>query len=93
MHFHCCKDVERFPPEVSTLCHLTDNSFQPSQVLKLEIHVLKALNLDFTIADLTTFLERYLEIETNQDREIAHISQYLLDLLINNVHVMKGRGI
>jgi hypothetical protein len=53
--------------QVSTLCHLTDNSFQSSQVLKLEIHVLKALNFDLTIADPTTFLDRYLEIETNQD--------------------------
>lgn len=56
--------------QVSTLCHLTDNSFQSSQVLKLEIHVLKALNFDLTIADPTTFLDRYLEIETNQDREV-----------------------
>ena len=79
--FIAAKYVERFLPEVSTLCHLTDNSFQPSQVLKLEIHVLKALNFDLTI-----ILDQYLEIETNQDREIVHMSQYLLDLSLTSAH-------
>lgn len=78
--FIAAKYVERFPPEVATLCHLTDNSFQPAQVLKLEIHVLKALNFDLNITDPTVFLDRFLEIETNQNKEIAHMSQYLLDL-------------
>ena len=68
------------------VCHLTDNSFQPSQLLKLEIHALKALNFDLTIADPTTFLDRYLEIETNQDRENGHMSQYLLDLSLTGAH-------
>ena len=84
--FIAAKYVERFLPEVSTLCHLTDNSFQPSQVLKLEIHALKALNFNLTIADPTTLLNRYLEIETNQDREIGHMSQYLLDLSLTGAH-------
>lgn len=84
--FIASKFVERFPPEVVTLCKLTDNTFQPAQVLKLEKHVLKALNFDLNIIDPTVFLDRFLEIADSPLKEIVFVSQYLLDLSLTGAH-------
>ncbi|XP_060069033.1 G2/mitotic-specific cyclin-B-like [Ylistrum balloti] len=79
------KYVERFPPEITSLCNLTDNTYEPQQVLDMEKFILKELKFDLNICEPIMFLERFLEVE-NEDKEVEHLAQYLLDLSLTSVH-------
>ncbi|XP_067681013.1 uncharacterized protein [Haliotis asinina] len=73
------KFVERFPPEISTLCHLTDNTYTEDEVITMEIRVLKTLKFDLNIPSPFAFLDRFLQAEEN-DSKVSHLCRYLLDL-------------
>ncbi|XP_045187579.2 G2/mitotic-specific cyclin-B2-like [Mercenaria mercenaria] len=74
---------ERFPPEICDLCHLTDGTYEPSQVLKMERYILKKLNFDLNIPGPVIFLERFLLVNQCEKKMlIQSMSMYLLDLTL-----------
>ncbi|XP_071081411.1 uncharacterized protein [Haliotis cracherodii] len=73
------KFVERFPPEIATLCHLTDNTYTEDEVITMEIMILKTLKFDLNIPGPIVFLDRFLQAEES-DSKVSHLCKYLLDL-------------
>ncbi|KAL5007976.1 hypothetical protein ScPMuIL_013557 [Solemya velum] len=75
------KFVERFPPEISTLCRLTDNTYNKKQVLSMERMILKVLDFNLNIPDGTVFLGRFIRIEkSTSTKDIENLAKYLLDM-------------
>ncbi|OWF43518.1 G2/mitotic-specific cyclin-B2 [Mizuhopecten yessoensis] len=66
------KYVERFPPEITSLCNLTDNTYEPQQVLDMEKFILKELKFDLNFCEPIMFLDRFLEVE-KEDKEVLCI--------------------
>ncbi|XP_069118154.1 G2/mitotic-specific cyclin-B-like [Argopecten irradians] len=79
------KYVERYPPEIVQLCKLTDNTYEPNQVLDMEKFILKELRFDLNICEPIMFLDRFFEVEKS-DNEVEHLAQYLLDLSLTSVN-------
>ncbi|XP_055878255.1 G2/mitotic-specific cyclin-B-like [Biomphalaria glabrata] len=81
------KFIERFSPEVSTLCYLTDNTFVKSEVLLYERLILSTLKFDLSKPVCVTFLDRFLQAH-NHPIEVEYLAKYLLDLTITSAHLM-----
>lgn len=77
---------ERFPPEIADLCHLTDGTYTPPQVLKMERFVLRKLEFNLNIPDPVVFVERFLLVNQCEKKVlIQSMSMYLLDLTLTEV--------
>ena len=80
------KFIERFPPEIDALCHLTDNTYNMEQVLRMERHILKILNFDLNICEPIVFLDRFLAVEKDGQQMVENLSKYVLDLSLISTH-------
>ncbi|XP_064623255.1 G2/mitotic-specific cyclin-B2-like [Lineus longissimus] len=78
--FVAAKFTERFAPEIETLVHLTDNTYNYQQVLDMEIIILNALKFDLSFADPYQFLERFIKATRKKDDIVRYMSMYFLDL-------------
>ncbi|KAH9488428.1 G2/mitotic-specific cyclin-B [Bulinus truncatus] len=78
---------ERFAPEISTLCYLTDNTFVKEEVLHYEKLILHKLKFDLSKPVCITFLDRFLQVHKHSV-EIEYLAKYLLDLTIMYAHLM-----
>lgn len=58
--FIACKFEEQFPPEVRDCVYITDYAYERDEVLKMETHILTALNYDILVPTGYHFLTRYL---------------------------------
>ncbi|XP_060590458.1 G2/mitotic-specific cyclin-B2-like [Ruditapes philippinarum] len=77
---------ERFPPEIADLCHLTDGTYQPSQVLKMEIYILKKVKFELNIPGPIIFLERFLLVNQCEKKTLVQsMSMYFLDLTLTDI--------
>ncbi|KAK3092423.1 hypothetical protein FSP39_002660 [Pinctada imbricata] len=78
---------ERFPPEIKTLCFLTDNTFTEDQVILLERVILQKMDFDLNMPDTSVFLDRFLEIESDSDNhsEIDGMTKYIIDLTLTTL--------
>ncbi|XP_033733584.1 cyclin-A1-4-like [Pecten maximus] len=70
---------------ITSLCNLTDNTYEPHQVLDMEKFILKELKFDLNICEPIMFLDRFFEVE-KEDKEVEHLAQYLLDLSLTSVN-------
>lgn len=75
---------ERFAPEINVLCYLTENTFEPPQVVSFEIYLLEMLDFRLSLPVTTVFLDRYLQVH-NQPIEVDHLAAYIVDLIISSV--------
>ncbi|XP_061197637.1 G2/mitotic-specific cyclin-B-like [Saccostrea echinata] len=73
---------ERFAPEVQTLCYLTDNTYDKEQVLRMERQILKTIDFDLNIVDVTVFMDKLLLIESDLPKEMRQMTKYILDLTL-----------
>ncbi|XP_052211978.1 G2/mitotic-specific cyclin-B2-like [Dreissena polymorpha] len=74
---------ERFPPEITDLCRLTDDTYKPDQVLKMERYVLKKLEFNLNLPGPIVFLDRFLMVNACDKNDlIKSMAVYLLDLLL-----------
>jgi len=74
---------ERFAPEVRKLAALTDHAYTKAQILRMEIRLLKELDLDVNIPEPTVFLSRFIKVDGNSWR-VHQIARYLLDLALTS---------
>ncbi|XP_048742703.2 G2/mitotic-specific cyclin-B [Ostrea edulis] len=73
------KYYERFPPQVSDLVYLTDNTYKVSQVFVMEMIVLKKFKFDLSTTDPVSTMEHFLEISPT-DSMTKSMAKYMLDL-------------
>ncbi|XP_048752199.2 G2/mitotic-specific cyclin-B-like [Ostrea edulis] len=73
---------ERFAPEVQTLCYLTDNTYNKEQVLRMERQILRAIDFDLSVVDVTVFMDKILQIESDLAKEMRQLTKYILDLTL-----------
>lgn len=68
--------------QVQTLCYLTDNTYNKEQVLRMERQILRAIDFDLSVVDVTVFMDKILQIESDLAKEVVllakiHIHTYL----------------
>ncbi|XP_059144001.1 G2/mitotic-specific cyclin-B-like [Physella acuta] len=81
------KFSERFAPEITTLCYLTDNTYVKDQVLSYERYILQTLRFDLTRPVCVTFLDRYLQVHQHP-KEVEYQARYVLDLSVSSIHMV-----
>ncbi|XP_050390567.1 G2/mitotic-specific cyclin-B [Patella vulgata] len=77
------KVIERFPPEITSLCSLTDGAYRPNEVLESEREILNRLRFDLNIPGPIVFLDRYLQIDKHEDM-VENVCLYMIDLCLTN---------
>lgn len=75
------KYYERFPPQVSDLVYLTDNTYKVEQVFTMERIVLRKFGFDLNTTDPVSTMEHFLQIAA-ADRMTKEMAKYILDLTI-----------
>lgn len=56
---------------MQTLCYLTDNTYDKNQVLKMERQILRTIEFDLNIVDVTVFMDKILLIESDLPKEVG----------------------
>ncbi|CAK8568329.1 unnamed protein product [Lathyrus sativus] len=78
------KYEEITPPNAATFCKIADNNYDLSEVLKMEIDILKSLNYEMGNPNVTTFLKRFVELacgnQKNLNLQFEYLCNYLADL-------------
>ncbi|CAL1531647.1 unnamed protein product, partial [Lymnaea stagnalis] len=69
--------------QISTLCYLTDNTFQRQQILRCERQMLKALDFFMGRPVMVQFLDRFLQVHKNPP-EVECLARYICDLSITS---------
>ncbi|KAL4234811.1 hypothetical protein ACF0H5_006452 [Mactra antiquata] len=78
---------ERFPPLISDLIYLTDDTYTRDQVLKMERFILRKLDFNLNLPGPVTFLERFLMIDQCEKKDlIQSMSMYLIDITMTDVY-------
>ncbi|KAL5004719.1 hypothetical protein ScPMuIL_018175 [Solemya velum] len=83
------KYIERFPPEIDNLCHLTDYTYGPKQVLSMEKIILKEMAFNVNLPDSICYMDRFIHVEKSNIREIELMARYILDLLLTEMHMVQ----
>ncbi|XP_052809179.1 uncharacterized protein LOC128237629 [Mya arenaria] len=80
------KYYERFPPDIVDLCRLTDDTYVPDQVLKMERCMLRKLDFDLNMPGPIVFVERFLMVNDCENKHlIESMSVFLLDLTLTEL--------
>ncbi|GAB6021780.1 G2/mitotic-specific cyclin-B2 [Chamberlinius hualienensis] len=79
------KIVERIPPKIATLVHLTADSYTKSDMLKMEQLILNCLNFTLVLPEPTVFLDRCYQISGAKNTLLRHLSHFLVELMVTNV--------
>ncbi|WAR07485.1 CCNB2-like protein [Mya arenaria] len=64
------KYYERFPPDIVDLCRLTDDTYVPDQVLKMERCMLRKLDFDLNMPGPIVFVERFLMVNDCENKHL-----------------------
>eukprot|EP00930_Biecheleria_cincta_P046481 TRINITY_DN32059_c0_g1_i1.p1 TRINITY_DN32059_c0_g1~~TRINITY_DN32059_c0_g1_i1.p1 ORF type:complete len:502 (+),score=101.20 TRINITY_DN32059_c0_g1_i1:43-1548(+) len=82
------KFEELYPPQISDFVYVTDKTYTKDDVIKMEISMLTALELNICQPTAVHFLERYQRINccTDAHRDLA---QYLLELTLIDYKMLK----
>jgi len=79
--FIAIKYEEMFVPEISDLCFVTENAFSPSQIIKMEMRMLRFLNFGLGRPLPLHFLRRYSKAATSKPEDHT-LAKYFIDLAL-----------
>lgn len=89
--FVAAKFEERFAPTIESLLHLTDDSYVFSEVIQMELLVLKVLKFNLSVPTPMVFLERALKVVNSQKNvKVEYLSRYLLDLALPHFKLLQN---
>lgn len=69
--FNFASKILQYDWQVQTLCYLTDNTYDKNQVLKMERQILRTIEFDLNIVDVTVFMDKILLIESDLPKEVG----------------------
>ncbi|CAL5204711.1 unnamed protein product [Lathyrus oleraceus] len=71
-------------PKAVAFCKIADNTYELSEVLKMEAEILKSLNYEMGNPNVTTFLKRFVGLaygnQKNSNLQFEYLCDYLADL-------------
>lgn len=79
--FLASKYEEIYPPEATEFVYVTDDTYNKSQVLRMEHLILKVLNFNLVVPTALTFLDFFLK-KSIADSKVKHLANYMLDLTL-----------
>lgn len=81
--FVACKFEERMPPIIDDFIFVSDNAYDRSELIKMEIEILKTVGFDIGAALSYTFLRRYSKC-VKADMRFLTLSRYILELSLQD---------
>lgn len=84
------KVEEIYPPQLSDLVYITDDTFTASQIIRMEALLLKNLEFSISNAHPLTFIQS-LGIRAQVSKAVAHMAQYVCELALLKVEALYYR--
>merc|ERR1712130_484818 len=89
----CClwissKYHEIYAPEMDDFIYISDNAFTETDLVKMEIEILKTLQFTLTVPTLLSFAERYVQIASfylSKDREMKIIHDLIMFIVESSI--------
>lgn len=81
--FIACKFEERIPPVIDDFIYVSDNAYDRSELIKMEIDILKTVEFDLGAPLSYTFLRRYAKC-LRADMKFLTLSRYILELALQD---------
>ena len=88
--FLACKYEEIYPPKVRKFVYITDNAYDPKEVLDMEQTILRVLNWKISLPTAYPFLDRFLGI-TNASEMTRHAATYYLECTLHEHELLQYR--
>jgi hypothetical protein len=82
------KYEEIYPPEIRDLVYITDRAYNKHEILEMESAVVNALQFNFTVPTVHSFLCRYLKA-AHADRTMVQLSCYLAERTLQEYCMLK----
>ncbi|KAI5416269.1 Mcm2-7 hexameric complex component [Lathyrus oleraceus] len=80
----CLKYEEITPPKAVDFCHITDNTYELKEVIKMEAEILKSLNFEMGNPHVNTFLNEFIGFATENQKtsklQMEFLCNYLAEL-------------
>ena len=86
--FIACKYEEIYPPELKDFVYITDGAYIKSDVLNMEIKMLKSLEFNVTFPTQWSFLEIYKK-KLNLDNKTFKLAWFLMELCLIDYKSLK----
>lgn len=84
------KYEEIYAPEIQDFIYISDRAYNRSQILAMEVHMLNALNYEFTVPTVYMFINRYLKsVNRFHHRPTKFFSFYLIELALIDYNFVK----
>ncbi|XP_050919346.1 putative cyclin-A3-1 [Lathyrus oleraceus] len=78
------KYEEITPPKAVDFCHITDNTYELKEVIKMEAEILKSLNFEMGNPHVNTFLNEFIGFATENQKtsklQMEFLCNYLAEL-------------
>lgn len=81
--FIACKFEERIPPVIDDFIYVSDNAYDRSELVKMEIEILKTVDFDLGAPLSYTFLRRYAKC-LKADMKFLTLARYVLELALQD---------
>lgn len=82
------KYEEIYPPEIRDLVYITDRAYNKHEILEMEQSIINALQYNFTVPTVHSFLCRYLKA-AHADRTMVQLSCYLAERTLQEYAMLK----
>jgi len=82
------KFEEIYPPEISVLLYVTDNTYSRDDIIKMEVSILNALDFKMCSPTPMHFLERYQSLNGCSESHSC-MAQYLVELTLPDYSMLK----
>lgn len=82
------KFEEIYPPEISVLVYITDNTYSREDIIKMEVSILTALDFKICCPTPMHFLERYQDLNGCSESHSC-MAQYLVELTLPEYTMLK----
>jgi hypothetical protein len=81
------KYEEVYAPAAKDFCFITDNTYEPGQMVEMEAQILQALDWQVTVPTAKTFLRRYLQAAA-ADEHLHFLAAFLAELSLMSERLM-----
>jgi G2/mitotic-specific cyclin-B, other len=89
-YFIAAKYEDLYPPFLSDLVYICDNSCSQHDILSMEVRILKTLNYRVSAPTARNFLSRYLKAAKAHET-VTHVANYILDGTLLNYNLLEFR--
>ncbi|KAL3320930.1 hypothetical protein Ciccas_000376 [Cichlidogyrus casuarinus] len=95
--FVATKYIERFPPKLKALCHLTENAFKPRNVLHFEKTLLRVLDFRMDLALpchlVPIIVQNMPNMESAEQDTLRRMGAYFLDITLSQNQLVGVPGL